>query len=294
MKSDDPFETSRLCRDFLPDEMAAFDNDAKVGLLATIDPAGRPHATLITTLQAKTPRVLTWGQFCEGRSKQHVHDNPRTGFLIMTPDRHIWRGQATWTGEVREGDDYEAYNRKPMFRYNSYFGIHTVHRMDLVRSSGRESLSIPGIAAGSLVAAAAGRLGRRAGGQPALKPWAEQHLRSLGTFKFLVWIRPDGYPNIVPLVPCHPAGAGTLTYARTVYRDELSQLPQGADVAVFAMNMDAVSVLVRGTFSGYHRRFGATLGTVEIDWVYNTMPPKPGQVFPVQPIEPVRSFEVAR
>ena len=276
---------------FDPVDMEAFDDDAKVGLLATVDSDGLPHVTLITTVQARTPTQLTWGQFCEGLSKRHVRHDPRTGFCIMTQDRRLWRGQATWTHAESDGPDFDLYNRKPMFRYNSYFGIHTVHFMDLVRTSGRESLSIPGLAAGTLATLAA--MPRSGGPDTVLKPWARRHLASPATFKFLAWVRADGYPNVVPLVPTRVSGTRRLVFARTVYREELSHIPDGAAVAVFAMNMAAESVLVRGTFEGYRRRLGVPMGAVQLDWVYNTMPPKPGQVHPEQPIEPVRSFVVA-
>ena len=55
----------------------------------------------------------------------------------MSREKELWRGKARWTGEASSGDDYEMYNRKPMFRYNSYFGIHTVHYLDLVEFSGK-------------------------------------------------------------------------------------------------------------------------------------------------------------
>jgi len=46
-------------------------------------------------------------------------------------------GKVRWTHEVRAGEDYELYNHKPMFRYNAYFGIHTVHYLDLVELAAR-------------------------------------------------------------------------------------------------------------------------------------------------------------
>ena len=77
--------------------MTAFEPEAKVGLLATVNPRGLPHLTLITAMQAKTPTEMIWGQFSEGISKKNVRENPRTGFLIMTLDRSMWRGAAVWT-----------------------------------------------------------------------------------------------------------------------------------------------------------------------------------------------------
>ena len=54
---------------FAEDEMKHFEPEAKVGLIATVNPEGLPHITLITALQAKTPTELIWGQFSEGKAK---------------------------------------------------------------------------------------------------------------------------------------------------------------------------------------------------------------------------------
>ncbi len=35
-----------------------------------------------------------------------------------------------------------------------------------------------------------------------------------------------------------------------------------------------------GAFAGYRRAAGARVGVLDIDWVYNSMPPKQGQIFP--------------
>jgi hypothetical protein len=267
-----------------------FDSDAKIGLLATVDGDGLPHVTLITTLLTHGPRGLIWGQFTEGQSKANVRRDPRTAFAVLSPERALWRGQATWTHSAREGEQYEAFNRRPMFRYNTYFGIHTVHYMDLVRTSPREPLPYAGMAAGALAVAGARWRLRPPAGERALRPWAEQHLASPATFKFVVWVRADGHPNIVPMVPSLPVDGRWLVLARTVYREELSHIPEDAPVAVFAVNMQAESVLVRGRFNGFRRR--VPVGTLDIDRVYNTMPPTPGQIWPAVPLEPVTDFGV--
>src|SRR5664280_178645 len=120
---------------------AAIAADMKVALLATLDAHNLPHVTLITTIQARDPSTIIWGQFTEGYSKQNVHTNPKTAFLVMSLARKIWRGRALWKEERKEGPEYEMYNNKPMWRYNTYFGIHTVHYMQLVGIT--EGLPLP-------------------------------------------------------------------------------------------------------------------------------------------------------
>jgi hypothetical protein len=276
-------ETARLSEE----EIGAFEASAKIGLVATIDPEGLPHLSLITSLQARNPSQLMFGQFSEGRSKTHVKNDPRVGFLVMNREQELWRGKGRWTGEAKSGEDYEMYNRKPMFRYNAYFGIHTVHYLDLVEHSGKESLSATGIAIGSLVTLVARRFAATGHPEPILRPWAESHVNRLATLKFLSYIGDDGYPAIVPVVPCQAAGSTRLVFAPTVHRAELGAISTDAALAVFALNFEMESVLLRGRFRGYRRFAGLRAGAIDIDWVYNSMPPMQGQIYPVPPTPPV-------
>ena len=274
------------------DEQAvqAFEPDAKVGLLATLDAEGRPHVSLITSLMAKSPTRLMWGQFCEGLSKTHVHTNPKVGFLVMTLKRQLWRGNALWTGSATEGEDYVLYNKKPMFRYNSYFGIHTVHFMNLVSVSNRQSLPLPGMIAGSLLTSLARLVPWSRNDEPVLNHWSAGHVAKISSLKFLAFVDEDGFPAIVPGVPCQPAGRGKLVFAPTVLRSELTRIQPGVQVAVFALNLETESVLIRGEFKGYLGVSAFSVGSIEIDWVYNSMPPKQGQIYPPVPMEPITSF----
>ena len=277
-------------------DIEAFQPEAKIGLLATVSPQGLPHLTLITTLQARSPTELMWGQFCEGRSKEHVRTNPRTAFLVMSLEREIWRGTATWTGSTKEGDDYVRFNQLPMFRYNSYFGIHTVHYMDLESFTGKESLSVPGVVAETLSTTVAGGLTSALRStvlerpRPVLKPWAVSLLSKPTTLKFLAHVADDGFPRIIPLVPAFPSGADALVIGPTSASSELCDVEPRSPVAILALNLEMESVLVRGPFSGLNPWKGKLIAAVELDWVYNSMPPQQGQIYPQPPLEPVRAF----
>lgn len=275
-------------------DMQAFAQDAKIGLLATVSAEGLPHVSLITSLQAKNSRQLMFGQFTEGQSKVHVKSNPRVGFLIMSPRREVWRGTARWTHAVRSGEDYDLYNRKPMFRYNAYFGVHTVHYLDLLSCRGPERLFIPGIVAGSLLARACGAVWRFGKSSPALRPWAQRHLSRVSTLKFLCCVDDAGYPVIVPVVPASAAGPGKVLLIAAASRRDLLKIPRGAVVSLFALNLQMESVLVRGEFGGFRGYPPLAVGTVDIDWVYNSMPPKQGQIFPEPPLQPVVIGDAAR
>ena len=136
---------------FTPEEQKAFEPAEKIGIVASVDPEGRPHVSLITSIMAPRPDQITLGEFCQGLSKQYIQHNPRVAFLIMTMDRRFWRGRARWTHLRREGPEYQRYNDIPMFRYNTYFGINTVHYLDLVEASAPAHLPMAAIVAGALL-----------------------------------------------------------------------------------------------------------------------------------------------
>src|SRR4030042_5830995 len=135
---------------FSPDDILSTQPEMKSGLLATVTSTGLPHVTMISTLMACAPQQLVFGQFTEGLSKQHILNNPKTGFLIMSLDKNLWRGKATFTHSTKEGPEYDYFNNVPMFRYNAYFGVHTVYYLDLLSHTGKEPLLLNRIISAAL------------------------------------------------------------------------------------------------------------------------------------------------
>ena len=267
--------------------MKAFEPEAKVGLLATVNPEGLPHITLITAMQAKTPRQIMWGQFTEGLSKMHVRKNPKTSFLILTMDRKLWRGKAVWTHARKEGEDYVLFNTKPMFRYNAYLGIHTVHYMDLVETTIREGLPLGAIIVASLFTKAIKGLARTRRGR-ILKPWAEGMFNRIDALKFIGYVGQDGFPVIVPVLQCQAADSTRLAFAPLAYAGEIGAIPEGVPAAVFGLTVQMEDCLVRGR---YRRHLSVLpLRCVDIEWVYNPMPPTQGQIYPEVALRPVENF----
>ncbi len=280
----------RIYNSFDSEDVAATEPTAKIGLLATVNPQGLPHITLITSIQALDAKTLVWGQFTEGLSKRHVRENDKTGFLIMTLDKVMRRGTARFTKFAKEGAEYEMYNSKPMFRYNTYFGINTVYYMDLLETYGREPLPLPKIA----VATAITKLGKGGaddrGSELAMYAYTRNLFGALDSLKFLSWIREDGFPVITPLIQCQAANNGRLVFSPLAYRDELETVPQGATVAVFCMTTKMENVLVRGIFKGFVRRRLIRQGVIDVNWVYNSMPTNHGQIYPPIPLKPITDF----
>jgi hypothetical protein len=277
---------------FDENDMKAFEPSEKIGIVACIGPGYLPHITLLTSIMARDLTHITIGQFCLGRSKAYMQENRNIAFLVMTLDRSIWRGKGKWTHSADSGPEYEMYNNMPLFRYNAYFGIYRVHYLELIETSEGEKLPLAGIIRGSLFTRIA-KGGAENNKQRILKPFAEVLFNKLGSLKFLSYIGEDSFPAIIPIVQCQASGSRRLVFSPSVYKEELSAIPKGAEVAVFCMNLKMQSVLVRGTFRGFDRFRTVKLGLIDIEWVYNSMPPCYGQIYPEVGINPCE-FEIKR
>ncbi len=275
---------------FSPEDIQSFANPLKIGVLATVNPAGLPHLTLISTLQACGPGQMTWGQFTEGLSKTYIRENPKVGFLVMTLDKNLWRGKATFTHNCTSGPEFDQYNSIPMFRYNAYFGIHTVYYMDLVAQTGKQALPMNQVAAAALETLLARTLDGKRSQVSAINPWTRSFLNKLDNLKFIGYVGADGYPVIVPAIQVQAADDERLLFSLSAFKSDLEQVPPGADVAVLGVSLKMEDVLLRGPFLGARKVWGIPCGEVQVEWVYNSMPPNPGQIYPEMPLEAVTTF----
>ena len=271
-------------------DMRAFEPMMKIGILATVTGDGLPHLSLISTLGASDPTTVIWGQFTEGMSKSQIRENPKTGFLIMTLDKQLWRGKATWTHVATTGPEYEMYNNTPMFRYNSYFGIHTVYYMDLLEQYGQESLPMGKVVLAAIQTMIARTLAGSKGSRPVMNAWTQALLNKVSNLKFLSYVGADGYPVIIPVIQAQARHSEQVLFALSAYGAELREIAPGTPVAVFGMSLDMEDVLLRGVFGGVSRVGGVLCGRVEVNWVYSPMPPVAGQVYPPVELAPVRAF----
>jgi len=284
-------ETARTA--FSREDIESLRPAMKIGLLATIDDEGLPHVTLLSSLQAASATTLTFGQFIEGRGKNHLKKNARVGFLVMTLARQMWRGTAVFTGTLRSGPELDTYNQVPMFRYNAYFGIHTVFTFDLVQHGGREPLPTARIASAALATRAAAILSGSRSPNTALNPWTESLMNGMGNLKFAAFVGPDGFPRIVPIIQAACWPADRIIFSTRAFTKDLAGIPADVSMAVFGMTLKMEDVLLRGTYRGISRLGGFRCAYVDVDWVYNPMPPVPGVIYPPTPLSPVTDFTPA-
>jgi hypothetical protein len=275
---------------FCAEDIKALEPAMKVGMLATIDDEGLPHLTLISSLRANAPTQMTWGQFTEGLSKGFIRRQPKVGWLVMTLDRQVWRGKATFTHTAQQGPEFEWYNNIPMFRYNAYFGVHTVYYMDLVEHVGRQALPMGRVVVAALQTMLARATSRKRGSTEVLNLWTRQLMNKLGNLKFLSYVGTDGYPVVIPVIQAQAASAEHVLFSTGAYKEDLQAIPEGTTVAILCMSLDMEDVLLRGEYQGIRRQGPVRCGSVQVNWVYNPMPPTPEQIYPRVALEPITAF----
>ncbi len=256
-------------------------NDSKVGVLATADENGYPHLTFLSSIQALGETGLTFGQFAAGLSKQFITERPRVGFLVLSADKRFLTGNAVYTHSETTGPEFDLYNNKPLFRYNSYMGFYRIFYLDLERITPLQALPMGPIVLGAILSRI--RAPFVASGKSKAMPRAAQDLFSqLDSLKFLCYYDADGDARLIPVVQATAAGSDRITMSGVPYGRELRRIPNGAKAAILCLNLKMESVLVKGRYDR---------GTLKIERVYNSMPPKMEYVYPrSDTIEPVRSF----
>jgi hypothetical protein len=277
-------------KSFSESDIKSFEPEMKVGLLATLNQDGLPHITLLSSLCASSPTELVFGQFSEGLSKVNVRKNPKVGFLILTLDRNIWRGKASFTHTEKSGKEFDIFNNMPMFRYNSYFGIHTVYYFDLIEQFGKEPLPMGSVVQAALKTMLAKMLSPKKGRADILNPWTRQLIDKISNLKFLAYIAEDGYPAIIPVIQAQTCGTENIIFATSAFYDDIKTIPAKATVAFFCMSFDMEDVLLRGTYYGTGRIGGVQCGSIAVNWVYSPMPPKPEQIYPEIELDAVTTF----
>ena len=262
-----------------------FASDSKIALVAVKDDEGCPHITMLSTLMAKDEKSLIFGQFCEGLSKKYIKEQPKAGFLVMSVDKELWRGAAVYTHTETTGPEFDIMNNKPLFRYNTYFGIGCVYYLDLVDITGKETLDMGAIIRGALLT----RL--KKGGARGHENGALGHISrgltdGLSTLKFIAAEDEQGFCRITPIIQASSSTSGRIVFTGKPYANELKSIKPGQKAAIFAMNLSLESVLTKGVYRGVQKG----LCVMDVEKVYNPLMPVPGYIYPKAPLQATTEF----
>ncbi len=261
-----------------------FSSPYKVALVASHDEQGDVHITLLSSLMNRGDREMIVGEFVEGSSKTFFHERPKAGFLIMNQSMCLWTGTMDFYDSKMEGEEYIAYNKMPLYRFNTYCGIHRVHYATLRNISDKKKLNLAGIVANTLRVALRAPFSK-GDDRDVFNAWTRQHTKKMTTLYFIGFTDREGYPRIVPIIQGRSNSNSRVLFTLAPYKKDLSALVNGQRVSIFALNLDMEAVLLKGTY--LKKR---SYGTVDVDRVYNCMPPIHRYIYPEIPWETVEAF----
>lgn len=257
--------------------LEAFSVSMKIGLVATIDTDNKPHITVLSTLQGKNETTMMFGKFVEGLSKQFILNQPKTGFLIMNPEKQFWYGKMLFQSLKKEGDDYVMYNNQPLYRYNSYFGINTVYYFNLQEISEGETLPMGQIIKNALKVKMKKHIFKEQSPE-IMHPWIQKFTAKLDTLKFLSYINDDGFPEIIPIIQSQSVGSNRIVIKNQPFSERLNHLIPNQKIAILAFSMSMENILLKGSFSGFNQ---SGFGYMTIEQIYNSMPPVHKYIYPI-------------
>jgi hypothetical protein len=265
-------------------------------LIGTIDERGWPHITFIAMNRIINREEIVWGAFTEGTSKKNVKKNPKQGILYMTADMpfKFLQVKADYDYTKTEGEELEFFNNSDLFRYFTYYRVHTAYYNRIIASTPIRDLPLFGIVKGIIK-----NIIGKGGAKTKLN---EKRLNVIGYDLFTAtigiraigYVNPsDGYPIIIPCIQLQAADHNRLVFPPSILKKDLYNIPINSKVAVFGMNFDFASQVVKGTFTGFKKFRGVKFGVIDIEEIYNSSPLVVGKIYPeIETLPKVTKFEL--
>lgn len=254
-----------------------------VKLVSTIDEKGWPHLTFIVTNRAKSSKQIVWGQFLHGNSKEYIQKRPKHGYLYMSIEKPMQMLQikANFKEIRKEGEDIDFFNTSKEMRYATVMNVWRVFYNDVISASPLQDVSIGKVLKGIILNKIAKGAAKSNSKEVRLDKFGRQIFTGAMNPKFIAFLDPhDGYPIVIPCFQLLAADYTKLVFPLTMYESQLKAIPENAKVAVYGMTMEFIAQVVKGTFLGFKKYRGVTLGSINIEEVYNGTPPLPGKIYP--------------
>ena len=265
-------------------------------LITTIDKRGWPHITMISSNRAKTRKQIVWGQFTEGTSKKNILTNPKQGIFFMNAEMpfKFVQAKAKFDYYLKGGEDCERFSRGPLFRYMTYVNIHTSYYNDVIAVTDVRNLGLFSIIKGFLIDLLAVGGARNKESEKKIPEFGYSMFNQMTSVKVLSYIQEDGYPVIIPCFGLRAPDRSKLIFPLSQYKEELLSIPENTRIAVFVVvsqDLELTNMQINGTFSGFKKVRGFKYGFIEIDEIYNSMPPLNGLIYPnIKPRPKVTDF----
>ena len=270
-------------REYPLEEIQVSEIEFALKLVSTFDKDGYPHISLITFNKAKSPKQVVWGQFTEGLSKKHVFDNPKQGILVMTAQMpfKFLQSKVRFTHTMVGGEDCEYFSRLKLLRYMTYVNVWRTFYNDVIAVRKVRGLGLVGLLNGIVVSGIVKGGARDKKAERKLSKFGYDLLNGAINPKYISYIdKNDGYPVIIPVFQLRAPDRSKLIFPLTQHKNDLLEIEENSKVGVYGVNFDYENHLVKGTFTGFQSFRGRKCGVIEIDMIYNSMPPIPGYMYP--------------
>jgi hypothetical protein len=223
----------------------------KIGLLATVNPQGLPHLTLIPACGQHAHAVDLWPVH-RGHEQGHLRQNPTGRLSDHDPRRNLWRGKATFTHTARQGPSSSCITTSRCFATTPTLACTPSTTWTWWSTAGRGSPAHGPVVCGGGADDGRASWARRRGAGEAMNLWTQALLNKLGNLKFLAYVDGTATRCIVPVIQAQAANAGEVLFAdERLCRGSDEPSPGGGPAAAsWGMSLQMEDVLLRGRVPG--------------------------------------------
>ena len=197
------------------------------------------------------------------------------------------QSKVDFTHAMVGGEDCEYFSRLKLLRYVTYVNVWRAFYSDVKAVRPIRGLGLVGLLNGIMVSPIAKGGARDKNAEKKLGKFGNKLFNGPIFPKFLSYIdQSDGYPVIIPCFQLRAPDRSKFIFTLTQFKKDFRTIKEGSKVGVFACNMDYENQLVKGTFTGFQKFRNFTCGVIDIDMIYNSMPPLSGYTYPELRVRP--------
>ncbi len=269
-------DTLRM-NELLEEDIPKFLPEVMVKLLATSDENGKPNLAFIASLYAKDPKTVIFADFMWGKTNVNIDQgNHKVASAFMDLGLNFWNIPGDFTHWETSGETFEYFNNRSIFKYNAYSGISragfiNIHHVD------RQKINILKLA-GSLVKSVIAKGAVKNSHEiDKLNRLTFNHFNKLLTLKYITYLQEDGYPTIIPVIALKPADKGRVYFPISPFKKEILEIPENVEIACLGLSLKIIMFQIKGKYKGIKKFRGIKLGIIDIEEVYNSLPPLTGE-----------------
>lgn len=288
-----------------PGGVQAFQEDAALKFLATIDTKGIPNVAPILSLDAVNETTISFGDYMMWKTKRNLQENTRVGGYAMSmANFKVHRFKGDFIEFMKTGKIVDQQNMKSLFRYNAYTGVRGAGVIQIKETYSSKKILSTLLQDSLKVMITRGKVNQHPGDAGSLIPERVlKKFKGILSFKCIAFKDKDGYPSVIPILSISPKKDGrTLVFSFTGNENEISSIGKGTPVAIgiFFIKTDKniislaisgpsalsgiqpVAYQLKGVFKGIKKIRGVKIGIIEVEHVFSSSPPLPGEEITVR------------